>query len=248
MQILEPSVKSLFLQMQLVGQNLSSGTGFIANAPRGPVLITNRHNVTGQNNITGQPLSPNGSRPNEITILHNRLNMLGQWVPRTEPLYHEGDPLWIEHPVLGASVDFVALPLTQLNDVALYPYSLGVGDPQIQVSPSDTVSVVGFPFGLAGGGALAIWATGFMATEPEIDYNNQPTFLIDCRARPGQSGSAVIAHRNGGMVAMEDGSSAAFNGPVTRFLGIYSGRINEQSDLGIVWKANSIKELVDSIV
>ena len=178
MQILEPSVKSLFLQMQLVGQNLSSGTGFIANAPRGPVLITNRHNVTGQNNITGQPLSPNGSRPNEITILHNRLNMLGQWVPRTEPLYHEGDPLWIEHPVLGASVDFVALPLTQLNDVALYPYSLGVGDPQIQVSPSDTVSVVGFPFGLAGGGALAIWATGFMATEPEIDYNNNYISLL----------------------------------------------------------------------
>lgn len=58
-----------------------------------------------------------------------------------------------------------------------------------------------FPFGLAGGGSLAIWATGLMATEPEIDYNNQPTFLIDCRARPGQSVSAVIAHRNGGMVA-----------------------------------------------
>jgi hypothetical protein len=101
---------------------------------------------------------------------------------------------------------------------------------------------------LAGGGSLAIWATGFMATEPEIDYNNQPTFLIDCSARPGQSGSAVIAHRNGGMVAIEGGGTAAFSGAVTRFLGIYSGRINEQSDLGIVWKASSIKELVDSIV
>lgn len=248
MPILEPSVKSLYIQMQLVGQNLSSGTGFIANSPRGPVLVTNRHNVTGQNNITGQPLSANGNRPNEITILHNRQNMLGEWVTRTEPLYCEGVPLWIEHPVLGATVDFVALPLTQLNDIAIYTYSLGIGDPKIQVSPSDTVSVVGFPFGLTGGGALAIWATGFMATEPEIDHNNQPTFLIDCRARPGQSGSAVIAHRNGGMVAMEDGSSAAFNGPVTRFLGIYSGRINELSDLGIVWKASSIKELVDSII
>jgi hypothetical protein len=109
------------------------------------------------------------------------------------------------------------------------------------------VSVIGFPFGLAGGGALAIWATGFMATEHVIDYNNLPTFLIDCRARQGQSGSAVVAHRNGGIVGMEDGSSAAFAGPVTRFLGIYSGRINEQSDLGIVWKASAIKELVDTI-
>jgi hypothetical protein len=50
------------------------------------------------------------------------------------------------------------------------------------------MSLAGFPFGLAGAGSLAIWATGFIATEPEIDYNNQPTFLIDCLARPGQSG------------------------------------------------------------
>jgi hypothetical protein len=50
------------------------------------------------------------------------------------------------------------------------------------------------------------------------------------------------------MVALEGGGTAAFSGPVTRFLGIYSGRNNEQSDLGIVWKASSIKELVDSAV
>lgn len=248
MTILQPSVKSLFIQMSLVGQVLSSGTGFVVNAPRGPVLITNRHNVTGLNNNTGQSLSSNGNRPNEITILHNALNNLGNWLLKIEPLYSEGQPLWIEHPLLGPLVDFIALPLTQLNDVAIYPYLLDGSDPAISVAPSDTVSVVGFPFGLAGGGALAIWATGFMATEPEINHNDLPTFLIDCRARPGQSGSAVIAHRNGGMVAMEDGSSSAFNGPVTKFLGIYSGRINEQSDLGIVWKASAIKELVDSIV
>lgn len=242
-----PSIKSLFLQLKLNGQNLASGTGFIANAPRGPMLITNRHNVTGLNNTTGQALSPNGHIPDEIVIVHNKAGQLGHWVSRNESLLNNGNPLWIEHPTLGATVDFVALPLTQLNDVQLYPYSLGVGDPEISISPSDNISVVGFPFGLKGGGALAIWATGFMATEPEIDQDNLPTFLIDCRARQGQSGSAVIAHRNGGSVAMADGSSAMFSGPVTRFLGIYSGRINEQSDLGIVWKASAIKQLVDSI-
>jgi len=248
MPILQQSVQSLFLQMKFNGQNIATGTGFIANAPRGPVLITNRHNVTGRNNTTRQALSVNGTIPDEIVVLHNRLNNLGQWVGRNEPLLNNGTPLWIEHPTLGATVDFVALPLTQLNDVQLYPYTLGVGDPQIMVAPSDTISVLGFPFGIAGGGALAIWATGFMATEPDIDHNNLPTFLIDCRARPGQSGSAVIAHRNGGSVAMENGGSAIFGGPVTKFLGIYSGRINEQSDLGIVWKASAIRQLVDSII
>lgn len=234
--------------MRLNGNNLASGTGFIANAAKGPVLITNRHNVTGRNNTTGEYLSSTGYAPDEIVIIHNQAGRLGNWIQTNEPLYNNDEqPLWLEHPTLGAAADFVALPLTQINDVELYPYSLGDGDPQISVSPSDTVSVIGFPFGLAGGGALAIWATGFMATEHVIDHNNLPTFLIDCRARQGQSGSAVVAHRNGGMVGIEDGSSAVFAGPVTRFLGIYSGRINEQSDLGIVWKASAIKELVNTI-
>jgi hypothetical protein len=80
-----------------------------------------------------------------------------------------------------------------------------------------------------------------------VNYSNLPIFLIDCRSRQGQSGSAVISYRPGGMVAMEEGGSAIFYGPVSRFHGIYSGRINNESDLGIVWKASAIKELVDHI-
>jgi hypothetical protein len=121
------------------------------------------------------------------------------------------------------------------------------GGPPIAVNPADPVSVVGFPFGLQAGGSLAVWATGFMASEPDIDFNNLPTFLVDCRTRPGQSGSAVIAHRHGGMVTMQDGSSGVFGGPVTKFLGVYSGRINEESDLGIVWKASAVSVVVSAV-
>jgi hypothetical protein len=117
----------------------------------------------------------------------------------------------------------------------------------IHVGPAEAVSVVGFPFGIQGGGSLAVWASGFVASEPDIDYGDLPVFLIDCRSRPGQSGSAVIAHRSGGAVTMADGSTGVFGGPVTRFLGIYSGRVNDQSDLGIVWKASAIREITDSI-
>lgn len=244
--ILKPSAQSLHLEMRAYGNTLSSGTGFVVFSPKGPVLITNRHNVTGLNNSTHEPLHPKGYFPNEIAIIHNRKGKLGEWVERIEPILDNFEPLWIQHPTLGATVDFVALPLTNLTDVELYPYTIN-NEPKIFVGPSDTVSVVGFPFGINGGGSLAVWATGFMATEHFVNYENQPKFLIDCRARPGQSGSAVIAHRNGGMVPMEDGGSSAFSGPVTKFLGIYSGRINDQSDLGIVWKASAIKELVDSI-
>lgn len=245
--IAEPSVKSLILQMQFGGRSLATGTGFIATSNRGPVLITNSHNVTGRHPQTGLPLSSTGSVPDEIIILHNRSNRLGEWVARTEPLLNSSGSRWIEHPTLGSQADFVALPLTQLNDVHLFPYDLADVGPRIFFGPAEAVSVVGFPFGLQAGGSLAVWATGFVASEPAIDFNNLPIFLIDCRSRPGQSGSPVIAYRSGGMVTLEDGSAAVFNGPVTRLLGIYSGRINEQSDIGIVWKAQAIQQLVSSI-
>ena len=245
--IAEPSVKSLLIEIRVNGNPLGTGTAFVATAPRGQMLITNRHNMSGRHQQTGQPLSPTGAVPDEVRILHNRANQLGQWVSRVEALYANGQPLWVEHPVLGAQADFVALPLTQLADVQLYPYTLGVGGPAIIVAPAEVVSVVGFPFGLTAGGGLAVWATGFVATDPDIDYANLPVFLIDCRSRQGQSGSAVIAHRTGGAVATEGGVMLG-GGVMTRFLGIYSGRVNVESDLGFVWKAAAIRQLVNSIV
>ncbi|MFK5915573.1 MAG: hypothetical protein QM484_14495 [Woeseiaceae bacterium] len=248
MPLQKASVQSLLIQMRFNGQVLSSGTAFVAEHPDGALLITNRHNVTGRRQDNSQPLSPTGGIPNEIKIMHNQAGQLGNWIPKIEPLTdNSGNPLWHEHPVLGAQADFVALPLTQLVDVDLFPHTLGVGDPAILCMPADIVSVIGFPFGLTGGGCLALWATGFIASEPSVDFNNLPLFLVDCRSRPGQSGSAVIAHRNGGMVPLDNGNTSAFNGPVSRFLGIYSGRINEQSDLGLVWKAQAIQDLVNSI-
>lgn len=246
--IAEPSVRSLLIELRVNGQALSTGTGFIAIAPRGPVLITNRHNVTGRHQETGQPLAANAGIPDSVAIMHNRQGNLGQWVFRVEPLYDPaGQAFWMEHPTLGPAADFVALPLTQLVDVELRSYTLGVGDPQIVVAPSEIVSVVGFPFGLTAGGCLAIWATGFVATDPDVDYGNLPLFLIDCRSRQGQSGSAVIAHRTGGAVNTQQGLMVGV-GVQTRFLGIYSGRVNAQSDLGYVWKANAIRDLVATVV
>jgi hypothetical protein len=238
---------SLFIEMSFNGTRLATGTGFMAQAPSGPTLVTNLHNLTGRHPETGQPLSKTGGVPNEITILHNVHSQLGSWMPRKEALHDQhGAPKWIQHPTLGPRADIAALPLTELQDVGLYPYDPGNPFPDIVVGPADVVSVIGFPFGLRAGGALAIWATGFVASEPDIDYNDLPIFLIDCRSRPGQSGSPVISYRGGGSVTTRSGT-AIFSGPVFRFLGVYSGRINEQSDIGIVWKALAVQELVASV-
>lgn len=87
----------------------------------------------------------------------------------------------------------------------------------------------------------------FLPQSPEVDFNNLPIQLIDCRTRQGQSGSPVLAYRAGGSVALANGGSAIFSGPVECFIGIYSGRINAESDLGVVWKALAINQLLQTL-
>lgn len=244
----KPSFQSLLIEMQFDGQILSTGTAFIVDTPNeGFHLITNRHNVTGRHQKTGKPLSKTAGVPSHIVIHHNRKSALGSWLPKIEPLFIGETPRWIEHPNLGSRADFVALKCTELDDVDLFPYDVRNSGPQIAVGPAEPVSVVGFPFGVTAGGSLGVWATGFVASELAVNFAGLPVLLIDCRSRQGQSGSPVIAYRHGGAVAMEDGSSKFFTGPVTKLIGIYSSRIRPESDLGMVWKAEAVAELVGTL-
>lgn len=247
--IAQPSVQSLLIEMRFNGQLLSTGTGFVALSGKGkPFLVTNRHNVTGRHQETQAPLSTTAGIPNEIGILHNSQVGIGQWISKFQPILDEsGAPLWFEHPVLRHNADFVALPLQDLAGVQIYAYDVQNPGAPIALGPSETISVVGFPFGLTAGGAFAVWATGFLASEPEVDYSNLPIQLIDCRSRPGQSGSPVIAYRAGGAYSTTNGGTVMNNVPVQRLIGIYSGRINSESDLGIVWKVSSIAELLGAL-
>lgn len=243
-----PSVQSLHLEFFFEGAHgstsVSVATGFVCISANGPVLVTNWHNVAGIDPITGKHLSKMLVEPNVVVISHNS-PMLGHFIRRQERLRAEVDgvPLWFEHPRWGREADMVALKLRSLDGVQLRPYDTQ-RDQDLLVTVSEVVSVVGFPFGLRSGGT-AIWATGTVASEPEIDFDKRPIFLIDCRARTGQSGSAVIAHRTG-IVPRADGNSY-FGGEATRLMGIYSGRVNAESDLGRVWKTSAITELLAAV-
>lgn len=227
------------------GLVLASASGFVCMSKSSrPVLITNLHNVTGRDFGTGQALADHGGVPDALLISHNKADAVGEWITKKEPLFDDdGNPRWVEHPTLGSKVDFVALPLTDLKDVDIHPYDPTGGTP-IAYGPSDVISVVGFPFGMRVGGSLAVWATGFVASEPSFDIDGLPKFLIDCRTRKGQSGSAVVAYRRGGLVPMENGDTVGGPEILMRFLGVYSSRINNDSDIGIVWKASAIAELL----
>lgn len=259
------SVKSIFIEMKFGDQLLSSGTAFLTECSKGHVLITNRHNVTGRHQSTGLPLSNTCGIPNKM-VVHQLLTngTIAQFeIQLTDS---SGTPYWFEHPTLGSKADFVLIPMFWLKanqQFLVKPYKLRVpgrqfdvsggeffqlndGDLPIKVEPSDRVSVIGFPFGIRVEGHLPIWSNGFVASEPEVDVDGLPVFLIDCRSRPGQSGSPVVAVVNSGMVNLKDCdmASAMFTAPASSFLGIYSGRISTESDLGYVWKASAIREMV----
>ena len=183
-----------------------------------------------------------GAIPDTIRVHYNASTGLGTFVAVDLPLYTGDTPIWIEHPTLGAAADFVALPIDQTPAIELYPYRARQ-DAHMQIEPAQTVGVVGFPFGERTGPSFAVWATGFVASEPEINHGGRPVFLIDCRSRTGQSGSPVILHnKSGGMTTHENGSEVI--NIINRLLGVYSGRINEDSDLGVVWKAYALAELL----
>jgi hypothetical protein len=243
----KPSKMSLLLTMSVNGLDLAAGTGFIVQRAGVDYLITNRHNLSGRHYETNEPLHSSAACPDTVSIWHNAADNMLAWESRTERLLDDaGRPLWLEHPLFGRKVDVVALPLTNLNNVVTYPYDPWQTKPDIQITVGQSLSIIGFPFGVTGSGRLGVWVRGFIATEPIIDWNGLPLFLVDSRTRTGQSGSPVVFWQNGGTITMTGGATGIFGHAVERFFGVYSGRINAQSDLGFVWKASAVCAILES--
>lgn len=258
------SCKSIFIKMKFRDTLLSSGSSFIVDSDHGSLLITNRHNVTGRNQLTNEPLSSHGGVPDNIDI-HIVTPGNGFRVEVINiPLYDENDSQrWIEHPSLKERADVVAIPLTGLNFDDVYKFRIkkrnfdvilkkgaGIplydGDFPLKTRVSERVSIVGYPFGIRVIDSLPVWASGYIASEYDIDYDGLPIFLVDSRTRSGQSGSPVVQVANGNFIEVDsrEFGSLSINGLPCKLLGIYSGRINKDSDLGFVWKNIVIEDII----
>ncbi|MBI2165140.1 MAG: trypsin-like peptidase domain-containing protein [Chloroflexi bacterium] len=235
------SFVSIFIEACRGERSLASGTGFIVQKSGRSFLVTNWHMLAGRDPRTSRPLAETGEIPDKLAIWHHIRDKLGTWGRRFVPLTRpDGSPAWLEHS-LSRKVDVVALPLTVDEEVTLYPLDLGLANTDLMISPSEAVSIIGFPFGLSAGGRFPIWKTGHVASDIDLDYDGLPIFLIDATTKPGMSGSPVIARRYGWYLSSEgyQGGSDA-----TRFLGIYSGRIHESADVGSVWKPEVLNEII----
>jgi hypothetical protein len=248
-----PAFRSLYLEPLREENPLSKATGFVVLSKAGPLLVTNRHVVTGTNVFTNE----NFGIPDSLRVFHHKSGAIGERVQKIQPLYSADEPVWFEHPYLGDAADFVALPLTDWDGVDLHCYDVfqeyfqensSETFPPLAIGPTDSVSIIGFPFGKSSQGGFPIWVNGFLATELEETYMNKPVVLVDSRTREGQSGSPVVAYRPAGApIRGADRSLSIGNGAYGLLLGIYSGRINKDSDIGIIWKLSALAELIESI-
>lgn len=139
----------------------------------------------------------------------------------------------------------VALRLDDWPGTAtLYPLALEAPG-LAHLTVSDDVSIVGYPLGITGGEGLPVWSRGTIATELDFDHDGLPMFLIDSRTRPGQSGAPVMWYSSHGMIPVEGGWQLNDGtAPPLTLLGIYSGRINDQSDLGMVFTLAAVGEVL----
>lgn len=246
-----PMLASLYVQV--IGHDgtvRSNATGFVLRDRDGaPYLITNRHVVTGQNSLNGLKEDDYPRTISALRVAMHKSGSLGTWMPVALRLGDEdGRPYWLEHPVHGPWMDVVALPLGSVLeddglDLVAYPR---VG-PDARMELGTELQVIGFPVGfdpIHDGAALGVWTRGTIAWPPSLPWRNLPAFLIDCRSRHGQSGSPVVfAASEFTPYRHADGRVAT--GPVHEFIGVYSGRIHKDSDIGVVWKRDAVREIVE---
>lgn len=249
-----PSYVSLLLQPMWIDNGeervMSDATGFVVQHENQFFLVTNRHVLSGWDPVKGEYLKH--AAPTHLDIRHNVPNSRGSWITKREPLFDtSGQALWREHPD-GSAIDVAVLPLTELAGVEVLAQEIGPPDNDdgtpmdIALYPTQQLSVVGYPFGKkASGDGPAIWVQGFIASEPDLDFDGQPRFLIDGRTRKGQSGSPVIFTAHGTAVPLKSDVTIAAISIDSYLLGVYSGRINAESDLGYVWKTTAMLDVLE---
>ncbi|GCE18968.1 S1 family peptidase [Dictyobacter kobayashii] len=193
----------------------------------------------------------------------------------------ETDQVWYGHP--DPQIDVAVTPLVPIilqlqakqpgNQIFFrsIPSSLMPTDTQLQeLDAMEEVTFIGYPNGIFDEvNLLPILRKGVSATPLQINYNGQPTFLIDASVFPGSSGSPVFICDNGGY--SQRGNFVV--GARVLFLGIISAvfyrsefgqielipiptaqqhipgvEMKQMIDLGVVYKASTVIETIKHCV
>jgi hypothetical protein len=243
------TLSSLFVEALFGDEPIGIATSIVWSTHSQLFLVTNWHVASGLHPETGQPISRSGSTPDRLVVQIRHSDNMASLSGLEIPLHdRQGRPVWLEHANHGSKVDVAAIPI-KLDDTArVFPINeFEYADFRFEVSQE--VFIIGFPRGITSAGGLPIWKKASIASEPYSDLHGLPKLLVDSATREGMSGSPAIAQYVG--VHAENPPKLGpddWFGQGRRFLGIYSGRTPTSDELdaqlGYVWKANAIEEIV----
>lgn len=250
-------------------ETISQGTGFyfgLQDSSKGNVLflVTNYHVLTGYSPKESKP--PKGD--NVIFFLHKDANNPGDVNQIRFPLFTKnGKPIWLsskDYP--HADVAVIPLVHSLYSDAKVFGISEEWTGGNIKIRPTSKITLIGYPYGYYDKkNWLPIWKTGNIASEPDINFEEKPLFLIDISAFPGMSGSPAFAIAYGAYETIEGPTTV---GHVQKFLGIYASMqmlkeekyleeitseskmgviIDESLELGHIWKASLIIKIIKQI-
>jgi Trypsin-like peptidase domain len=238
------SVRPLLLIQVKGSEPIGTATGFVVAKNSKKYLITNRHVVTGRDPQTDSLIHSDKKVPDRLIIIYHG-ETLGTWVRGEEPLFDRSlKERWLEHRD-DRGVDVVALPIESAPPKAnIYSFDLSLSGADIMPEVAMPISIIGFPLRLTGPGSFPIWKTGHIASDPELDFGGQPLFLIDATTRSGMSGSPVVLRLSGRYRTRTGKIVMSSSGIQTLFLGVYAGRLSQESEIGRVWKPIVIEEIL----
>lgn len=253
-----------FVAMAYGQQRLSTGSGFFWRHGQKLFLVSNWHNFSGRNALTGDPMSPTGGIPDRVVLMtFKRTSEEDEqgffeisYIPIEVALCNSAleESTWVEHATWGRRADVAALDVTaQTSGTQAIGVNELESDAVVDPIVAQDAFVVGYPFGMISGAPAPIWKRGTIALDPNFDPEGLPKLLIDTATREGMSGSVVISRHTivGKPVRRKNGdmSKPFLFAQIDRVAGIYSGRHYpdlEKAQLGIVWKRQTIEETVSS--
>lgn len=246
-------------------KELSQGTGFFFVKDNALYLVTNYHVITGSAPSEGK--NPIGD--SIVFYFHKEKENPKNVKEITYPLFTKsGLQVWESSKEFkNADVSVIPIPSKLYEGCQVNAINEKWAEATIKVRPTSPLTLVGYPYGYYDKlNSLPIWKTGSIASEPYVDFEDKPLFIIDISAFPGMSGAPAFVIVNG---AYELESGATTVGRVQKFMGIYAsmqmltemkylellpssnkkpGIINTESlQLGHVWKASLIFRMINDI-
>ncbi|MFD9038780.1 trypsin-like peptidase domain-containing protein [Streptomyces bottropensis] len=247
---------------------LGPATGFLVGIPGDFWLVTAWHVLSGRRSDNGAAMRDDGLRPDYL-----RVRFAGEGddgyhpVSRDFELYDEefhSGPRYRSHS--ERRVDVAALHIGAVPDSAVEAFMPNTWptlrdlfaperraqqgsevDVDIPLRITDRLFVLGFPFGHTGSWPFAVWTAAPVASEPLARWDQLPGFLLDSRTRPGQSGSPVVMHIRPGEPVVAGGDVITHDESITALVGVYSGRLDPNADLGMVWTTNALFEILPEV-